>query len=212
MAIQVSTLQTEYALLKQDISDVSGSTFVAWCRYVQRFIYRKLVKEDPERFIATQNYTYSSGSQALPVDFRDIRELGTGLFKLDNGSLTTHQLPITNVGSKSAGFYISGDSIVFTGEGDNETYTLRYIPTITAIDDANDYFTTDTLITGTEIVPEEYMDYLLAALDVWYSIWDSDTPSEALSDQRFVRALNELLEEIRRSPSTTGILHPSTIF
>jgi hypothetical protein len=207
MAILLSDARTALLNRKRDLSDVSTAVFSQWCDFINKSLYRKLISTDVERFVSTASFTVSSAPQtsSLPADFRDIQPLGTGFFVLDsNGNATPRTLARTGFGSSVPGYYITGSSVVFTGM-DSESITLRYIPTQSTITALTDYFTVDTLTGGTVIVPEEYMLFLVEALDVLYSRWDDEPGEESFADARFVRALNELVETLRREPDVYAI-------
>lgn len=215
MAIQLSELQTEYGLLKQDISNVPEATYLAWCRYVENFVYNRLLATEPARFLETQSYNAINGSQALPVGFKNIRPHGSGFFLLNqDGTLspTNNLLPVTSYGSEFPGYYLEGNNVVFTQFPTSTPVMLRYIPKLTRLTSTAQYFTVDGTASGTEIIEEEYLDYLIYALDVWYGIWDGEPSAEAMSDQRFVRALSELIDNYKRNPRAIGIFNPSNIY
>jgi len=201
MALLVSTVKTQFGLLKRDITDVSNDTFVQWCRFVNDYVYRYLIDIAPNEYWSTSTITTTSGTSAyaLPSDFRDMSVSGGGIYCVDdNSNVLDTRLALTNYGAREKGYYISGSNIVMTPEPtQTETYSLRYIPENTVIDAVTDYFTIDTLSTGAEIIPERYLDYLIKALDVYYNYWDEQPGAESLSDQRFVRSLNELAQAIR---------------
>jgi len=205
MALQVSEVRTQFEYLKQDISDVDAPVFLQWCNMIHRYAYRALKATEPQRFITSQSYTVSTtpSTQALPSDFRDMREEGTGFYYTDDDSeLTPIRLPQTGRGSEQLGYYLEGSNVIFTGIEDTvgKTFVLRYIPNLTALSSTSSYFTLDTTNTGVEIIPDEYLDFVLQALDVRYSQWDEDTPSEGNADQRFTRVLDEMLGYYGRAP------------
>ena len=101
-----SDVKSAFADYKQDISDVDDTLFLRWIDYINRFAYRILRDQAPERFISTQSYTVatSPSSSALPSDFRDINVPGCGMFKQDSaGNPTRDILPVTGYGSGSRG-------------------------------------------------------------------------------------------------------------
>ena len=205
MAIQVQDAYDQFDRYKKDISDISNSLFFDWMNQINRFAYRKLRGSDPERFISETNFTVSSDPQtsALPSDFRDITESPCGFYEVDDDSKdTVHRLRRTGHGRKDAGYYIEGTNVIFTGMNDSTVYKLRYIPALTEIDSLDDYLTVDSLTGGAEVIPEEYIDYVIKAVDVLYSQWDESIPDEAIGDQRFVRVMDELLSHIRKEPNT----------
>jgi hypothetical protein len=199
MAILVSTARTEFEKLKRDITDVSTGTFTSWCDYLNDFIYRKLSATDPERFILTQAYSSVSATpfqtSALPAAFKNISPEGTGFYIVE----------------RDRGFYISGTDVVFT-EVDGEDILLRYIPNNTAIDALTDYFTVDTTSGGVEIIPDEYLNYVIKALDVFYTQWDETSGAESLADFRFTRVLNEIIDNIRKEPDAHQLNDFSQVF
>lgn len=211
MALQVQTAYNSFSRYKRDITDVTTATFCEWADWINKLVYRHLLKIDPERFISTQTYTISSSpsTQALPASFRDMQAFGCGLFLYDSEDRDS-QLAETGFGSGVRGFYLNGSNIVFTGI-ENETFKMRYVPKITTIDGLTDYFTTTTALGGVEIIPDEYTEFTTKALDVLYSQWDEDIPMEGISDARFSRLLDEFSRSIKRTPSVYSIKDSSNI-
>lgn len=209
-AVQLTELRTEYELLKDDISDVGVALFVSWCNRVMNFVWRKLRASDPERFITSQNYTPSTAvySEALPTAFGKMDILGCGFFLLDgSGNATTTQLAKTGPGSAQIGYYLDGGNIVFTNAQDN-TYVFRFIPKQPKFTAMSDYFTLDKTDTGTIIIDDEFMEYLIDAIDIKYDQWDEDVVSEGNADQRFANVLSELMEEFDRDSQSISIQTP----
>ena len=187
--ILVSTLKTQFGYRKQDISDVGNETFFQWCNHINYFLYNKIKGTRINDFLSSGQYTVttSPSSQALPSDFRDMEEDKSGVFVISTtGDDTPTQLPLTGFGRSDMGYYLDGSDIVFTGIEDSTTLELRYLPNLNEIDEV-----TDRLIVGAD-----KLQYLLNALDVLYEIWDDNPQAEANADQRFVRSLEELLENI----------------
>lgn len=216
MALTVQNVKDSFGRLKRDITDVSTATLAEWCDYINKFIYRKLKQTDPERFMLSTTFTVTSAPQteSLPSGFRDVQPLGAGFFLRDSsGNDTEISLARTGFGRNDIGYYITKTSVVFTGmEGDSQTVVLRYIPEVTTISALADYFTVDTLVTGDETVPDEYLNYLVKAVDVFYSQWDDSVGEESFADARFVRVLNELVTTLRREPDAYAIDNYSSNF
>lgn len=217
MAIQISTLRTNFEQdLKKDISDVGEQTFIDWCNFITRFAYRSILNVDPERFIdETNTYTVSSAPQtsSLPSDFRDISRFNTGFFRIDdNGLDTTVQLSKTGFGSRNPGYYIKQGNVIFTGISNSDQYRLRYIPKLTTYTATGDYLTLDGTASGLEVIPDEYTENVIKALDVLYSQWDEDPNAEAIADQRFIRALSDLLGTINQDPTAYAIPEISSYY
>ncbi len=208
MAISAQQALDAFGRYKRDVSDISNTTFLEWCDYVNKFAYRKLAGIDAERFMDQSNtYTVTTEPQteALPSDFEHVESLEAGFYIVDdNGDDTTQRLSITGFGSTKLGYYIQGTNVVFTGINDTKTIRLRYIPVNTAITALADYFTIDTLVGGAEIIPDEYLNYIVKAVDVFYAQWDEDPAAESLADFRFTNVLNEFLGNIRKGPSAFG--------
>lgn len=227
------SLQEAFQVLLEDlkdISDVPQATFVRWCQYINQFVYRYLLGVDPERFIKEISFPITSGVQIYPVqsDFRDMQTWDTGFFMTnDQGVNTGIRLPLTTPGSGAnlngglglwwggafAGYYINGTNYVFVpNPTKNLTLIQRYSPKITKLNAISQYFTTDGTITGFPIIPYEYLEYILRALEVKYMIWDEDVNAEGFSDQRFMRCLDELCENIRRQPQAIPMIDFSNIY
>ena len=216
MAIQLLTARTSLENLKKDISDVPSGTFLQWCQFISDQVYRSLIATDSERWIQETTISVTAGTEtyALPVDFRDISAYGCGLYLIDtNGKNQEQRLTRTNFGFPEVGYYISGANIVLTPNPVVDTsYRLRYIPKGPVFSSVSDYFTIDKLSTGAEIVPDEFLIYLRNALDAQYGAWDEDVGAEGLSDQRFVRAMDELIRNVRREPDAYGLPDFSVTF
>ena len=192
---------------KRDLTDVTATVFAQWCDYVNKYLYRQLYIADPERFILTQSYVISSYPQTstLPAGFENIEPLGTGFFiQNQDGTASSQTLTRTGYGSVIPGYYITGNSVVFTGI-QNQTVVLRYIPQVTTLTSVASYFSTTGLIGGSTILDDFYLSYVVDALDVLYTIWDAEAIDEAYADQRFVRALNEIITTIRKEPTAFAI-------
>lgn len=214
MAIQLQEAYDELELLKQDIADVDNDLFISWCNHVNRHAYRFISGIDSERFITELSLTnITSGAQNLPNDFSSIQYFNTGVFYVDNnGNSTNRQLPLLPFGSTQPGYYLNGTQIVFLNISTSTNFVLRYIPNPPTFTSMDDYFTTDKLSTGKEIIPTQYLLALRDHLDVMYSQWDEDVSYEAVADARWVRELNELANNIRRTPSSYGSNGFSIIF
>jgi len=209
MAIQLQDAYNSFSDFKKDISDISLTLFVRWCDRINKFIYRKLLGVDPERFLNSQQITITSGTQtsSLPADFKDITPLGSGIFKLSNTLIPTgERLTKTGYGSQQEGYYINKGLIFFTPiPTQTAFYTLRYSPVITKLTSLNNYFTTDGTQTGTILIPDEY-DYLLdSALDIFYTAWDEDPNAEFMANPRFVNALDDIFSNIPQTPTVYGL-------
>lgn len=198
-----------YGRYKQDISDVSTTTFIDWMNYLTGFLYDKLCNTVPSKFIKTVNYSIQSGvdSYALPSDFRDVSRFSTGLFELDSSNrLVTPGLTQTSYGSGASGYYIEGNNLIITPQPQvGRTLSLKYIPLAPLFTDLSDYFSTDKLITGTALVRDEDTEYIIKALDVLYTQWDEDLGLEGVVDQRFVRILSDMLGRQRQMINVTKL-------
>jgi hypothetical protein len=202
--ILVSELFEAFRLRKQDISDVGNDTFFQWCNQINRFAYNNIKGLNFRDYFNTAHYnvTDSPETQALPTDFRDMVEDKTGVYEKDtDGNDSGAKLSITGFGSTQKGFYLDGANIVFTGIT-GAGYRMRYMPRLSTL----------TATTDRMILTEDKLDYLLSALDVRYSIWDRDPSAEAMADQRFVRALGELLNNINPLPTAYGMEDITSIY
>lgn len=197
MAITAQDLLTNYTRDKVDLNDVDNDLFLQWCDYLNKEVYRYVIQVDPMRFLSTTNYTVSSSpsAQNLPSDFKTIQVLGCGLYAVYNGIPFPIPLPVTYYGATVPGYYFQGSQIVFTGFNTSTSLVLRYIPGLTTIDELTDTF----------ILPDEYLSTLERLVDRFYSIWDEDPEAEFLADERYQRALSELLDDITRGPAVYDI-------
>ena len=209
MAIQLSTARTSLENLKKDLSDVPQPTFVEWCNFVAREAYNRVTNLDPERYLLQVSFVVSAEPQTstLPTDFRNILPLGCGFFEVDdNGKDSTRKLSRTGFGSHLKGYYIiAGNQVVFTGMNNSQTIRLRYIPQLTQYTQQSDFFTIDGLSTGVEVIEEDYLNYIVKALDTFYTQWDEVPGSESLADFRFVRIMDEMMSTLRTEPYSLSI-------
>jgi hypothetical protein len=185
---------TQFALYKKDVSDVSQADFLSWLNQINRYAWRLILSEDPDRIVATASYStvgaQAPSVQALPADFKDIQPWNTGFFLLDaNGNVINQRLILTSPSSQLWGYYLQGSNVVFTSP-QSQSYVLRYIPKVTAL----------TAVSDDLCIPDEYMEYAIKALDVFYSQWDEDYTAEGIADQRFARVMDEFCEDIRKAP------------
>lgn len=208
-AIRLSDAQTALENQLKDISDVSSAIFLQWCQFLSDFVYNVVSDIDPERYITEYTLSVSSGtsSYALPSDFMNIMEFGTGLYvQNSNGTNSNTRLPLTGFGQSVDGYYISGSNIILTPTPQaSRTLILRYIPESPSYTALTDYFTLNKLSTGKQILPGEYLQYVQQALVVLYQIWDEMPGDEAYADARFVRALDDLTRNINRPPLVFGL-------
>jgi len=190
----INEVKTKFELIKKDISDVSDDLFVYWCDQINKYIKNQIILADPEEYITTESYIVTSDYQtsALPTDFKNIQTLGTGLYLVDSttGEDTDSILIPIRHGQNKQGYIISGSNIIFQNCEDN-TYTLRYIPKPTAL----------TALSDDLVVPDEYMDFMIYAVDVYYNQWDEMAGAESLADFRNGRAMEDLLSQIRKDTS-----------
>lgn len=201
--LTVQVARDAFLRFKVDLSDISTNIFAEWCDFINRFIYKEASGIDPERFISTSSFTVTTipSTQTLPSDFRDIQKTGCGFFFVDaDGKDTDRALTQTGFGRRDRGYYIQGTNVVFTGIENNEVFTLRYIPTTTKLTALADFFTQNKLTGGKIIIDDEYLEYVVKALDVLYDQRDEEPGAESIADARFVRALNNLLDNLKKEP------------
>jgi hypothetical protein len=215
--MQAQDIKDSYQKLKRDITDITDSLFMEWVEFTVDFAYENLKKIDPDRFVATEEYVIitSPSSEALPDDFDDMNQTNCGFFLYDDvaGEPTETKLGITNYGSPKKGYYFENDEVVFTGISD-ETYELKYMPTRTELTSLTDYLTLDSTETGIAIFKERASTkkYLINAIDVLYSQWDVDPAAESLADFRFVREMDFIFANYRRTPHIASYSNPNVNF
>jgi len=112
---------------------------------------------------------------------------------------TSDKLGITGYGRKQEGYFLEGSNIVFTGVAGGD-YMMKYMPQPPVLDELTDYFTVDGTAATAGLVEDRHLEFLVKAIDVLYSQWDEDREGESIADQRFVRALGEVLETTAQAP------------
>lgn len=210
----LSELRDEFLLLKKDLSDVDNEVFVSWVRNIQRYIYRRMNSVDPSWYAKSQNYAVFTGTQSLPADFGSINAMDTGFYLISSdGTPSSRRLFPTNFGSRRPGFHLNGKSeVVFSGINNPRPYILRYTPRTTPVTSINDYFTVDGTVNTIEIVPDEFLEFIIKALDVYYSQWDEEVSSEGFADARFVRVMDDLFAQLPRTPQVYDMNSFNQIF
>ncbi len=199
--ITVAEARTEFYKRKKDISDIDliGGTFMQWCNYVNRFLYRELTNIQPEQYINTATYTLIAGAPnyAVPSDFQDINPQGTGLYEINEAGVDTdRRLPLTGFGSTKTGFYLNSFSITFTPVPTTaRSFRLRYIPLLPEL----------TLETENMVIPRQYSYLLMDLLDSCYNLWDEVPQDELWNDERIQRTLAELVENIAPAGQVCGL-------
>jgi hypothetical protein len=201
----LQTLWDEFLRRKRDLGGLPEATFIMWCRWIQRFSYNKIKQVAPERLYSETNVTAPKGTNVsvdLPQGFRDSAGIDAGLWELENGLPTGKKLPRTGFASPRTGYYVWKDKIRFTPMqwGQTKTYTFRWLPDLYSFTALTDYWTIDGASDGTPVLEEHHLQYMVEAIDVLYEQWDINPGSESYADQRFVRALSEMLENIKQAP------------
>ena len=85
MALTAQNIKDAFGRYKRDISDVSDTIFLEWVQFATRFIFDKVKRIDPERFVKTNSYNVVIPPQkfVLPTDFQDMNQTSCGLYKYD---------------------------------------------------------------------------------------------------------------------------------
>lgn len=205
--ISVAQARDGLQILLKDISDVPQGTFLQWCNYINRFLYRYAIGIDPGRFVKEFpiNTQVNVNVYPLPPDFRDMAHFETGLYYFDqnNNIATRRKLARTGYGVTTTGYFLQGTNINLTPGNWNQNLQLvcRYIPKQETLTNINQIFTLDGTCNGATIIPEEFLDLLVNALAVRYMTWDEEVGSESYADARFERTLTEFAKEIYREDS-----------
>lgn len=215
--LTIQNVKDSFDRLKRDTSDVSTTLFIEWTQFCIDYVWRKLLGTDPGRWISTSTVTKTTSvnTTALPATFGGMEHYDCGLFELDSTGTTPTmtKLARTSYGSASTGYYLEGSNIHWTPTPtETKTYSIRFVterPSFTAL---SDYLTTDKTLTGTEIIPDDFREYMVRAIDVLYSQWDEDPGAEGMADQRYTRILDDLITELRREPNPFYVQDFSTMY
>lgn len=196
------TVQELYdALLrrKKTLGDLPDETFYDWADEMNRFAYEIMYVNEPERFMATEQYTVLNGvsSYALPDDLLTFSPFGCGFYIVNsNGDTEGLTLPRTGTGSQQIGYYLEGDNVILTGvDHPQGILRLKYIPIIDSIDSMSDEV----------VIPRQFKWYAVDALDTAYDVWDEDPYAESMADQRFANKLMEFAKFLRRDSATVSV-------
>jgi len=123
--------------------------------------------------------------------------------EVNGNDQTNTQLGVTGYGNTKQGYYLRSSYIEFTDSDQvmDKYYVMRYLPIPPTIDSSSDYITVDSTSTGTAIIRDQDMEYMVKAVDVLYEQWDVDPSRESIADFRFTRALSGLLDNYKRTPN-----------
>jgi len=189
-------LRTDFDRLLKDTSDVSSNLFNLWLNFISNFTYRNLIDQEPERFIVNHSYTVTTDTDdySLPSDFWSMNKEGTGLFKLNSSGTLDGELTRTSYKSTLEGYYINGNTVKMTPESRSKGFSmvLRYLPRISQISGVDSQIP----------IPTEFKEMILEALKKFYYEWDRNGGEEQMADQRFTRALEEMMQEYSRTADT----------
>lgn len=200
--ISVQTAYDSLLALKKDLSDVPQATFIQWCDFINKFLYRFILGSDPGRFLKEYQFTSAPSvtTYALPTDFRDVAHFGSGIFYWDanNDVPSNMMLARTGYGATQTGYFIQGTNLRLTPHtwNSDQQFVLRYCPVNETIQYMGDYFSLDRTASSSAIIPSEFLDMLVNVLDVRYSMWDEVPDQESLADARYSRTLTEFAKEI----------------
>jgi len=196
-AAQARTMFEE--MFNDSMPDVSDALFYRWLNFINRTSYRNFINIDPERYMSEYSISVlvDTNYYDLPADFKNIQPFSAGLYTVDDqGNITDTRLPETSVGSSTRGFYLGNRKVYVTPiPKDTETLILRYIPKLGTITEDDDSMVLD----------KEYEEFLQHAIDKFFYYWDRDNNSEVFADQRYSRALDELLEDFSQKPSVASL-------
>ena len=205
MAITISAaLQTLQDNLKDDLPDLTANTnrlMVQWANWIDYKIYHTLWKNDPERYMSESSISVVSWTSAysLAADFRSIDAISAWLYPLDwNSNITLNgKLTVTAPWSQRLWYYIDkkNDNIEITPlPWGAVTYTLRYIPALTA----------HTAVANSMLLDEEWSQALNAVFEALYEAWKR-SPNTAFADEMVVRALDDLLDNFNSAPGVLDL-------
>jgi len=193
----VSTVRTQFDLMKRDTTDVSQATFVQWCDWINKFMYRYVMGLDTKRLssVTTIVDTTSEFGQYLPSDFNNVRAYGMGLYLVDGDNVRPEPELITAPNSEQTGYYVKEGRVYFTPQNrpNSTTYQLRYVP-----NEPNITAYTDTFIAPLRAA---YMEMLVNDLNRLYSQWDEDLGFEGVFDQKRSILLDEFARNIKTDPA-----------
>lgn len=198
--ITVSAARTLLTQNRDDtLPEVSDALFISWCNYINRRTYNMLSKQDPERIMLTStlNLWVWTASYTLPTDFKTLNAYWCGVYETDSSwNLIDTAIATVSPWSRDFWYYVNSTSIVFTPTPtQTETLILRYIPKLTKL----------TSIVEETFIDEEYEEYLEDALVCLYTAWKRLPNEEATGDQRFLRAMDELLANYRNTSYTINL-------
>lgn len=160
------------------LGEISGDLFINWLNDLNTFLYRVVVKADPENWIEEDTTTTVAGTTtyALPDDFKHIKSTNTGFY------VSNKLLRRVNYGSSRNGYRIRGANFIVSEPTTAYDIVLRYIPRVTKL----------TSETSELVVDYEDFVAVLNYLESRYGKWNIDINKEMNADQRFEREIQQL--------------------
>jgi hypothetical protein len=113
------------------------------------------------------------------------------------------KLSETDFGSSTKGYWLDASNINLTPTPTtSEVYVLRYIPGLSEV----------TSTAESTIIPVRYKEFVQHAIEVYWQQWRQDQNGEILASQRYLNALNDMLNTIKKSPRVMRIQNMSDMY
>ena len=200
--INIYDLLNRHEEFATSLANVDDALFVDWLDMIDQAYWETAQDVVPEAFIKEgAKFTITSANLTETVaDLHSINSDGCGVFRLDSddnivNSDASPSLIRTKRGSPNFGFWINDTIFTFTPITltSSTDLKIRYIPDRTIITAKGNSLLIDT----------QYKAYALNAIKVLYQIWDENPSAAAITDNRFVNAMDKIWKSIRPDRSNS---------
>lgn len=178
--------------IDEEIEDIK---FNRWLNHLCDYLYRRMLKVDPLRFVQIARWTLS-GIDAfrkvtitVPDNLKTLKYDGLGFYLLDTNNQPQVLIPRADYGETGLGYRIEGNLVRLSGMNEGRVVECRYVAKRQRYDGTDDY----------DLVLEELGDYeemILEGLKRLYAIGEDERNDEVFAEGRFLDLVEEMLDDI----------------
>lgn len=193
--LTVGEIKDEFKVRKDDVfPDIGNPLYLYWINAINNLMYPIMYNQEPNSYIVESDITTADGTSlyTIPTDIKTTAMLGCGVFPVDSdGKVADKTMIMMPINSYIKGWDIYGGELSITPTPSSvDSYKFRYIPSIVKL--SSDLNAT--------VIPVEYSELFFNAIDSHFEQFDENEFRESLSDQRFIRSLDQLVETVSLTP------------
>jgi len=192
--------------IDDEIEDIK---FNRWINHLCDYLYRRILKVDPLRFVQIARWTLSGidgfgkVTVPMPADLKTLKYDGLGFYLLDESGQPQALIPRADYGETGLGYRIEGSLVRLSGVIEGRVVECRYIAKRNRYDGNDDY----------DLVLEELGEYdemILEGLKRLYAIGEDERNDEVFAEGRFLDLVEEMLDDI--APDDKVLAIPASDF